>query len=141
LKLALLGAAVLAALAAGTAHGTTPRSCGAYSVGPGTLRHGSSSGAACVLKAYRDCRPATYVLAAFGVLAALGADTESTTAFHIVRVGPTCKVYVDATFRVVPQAPQRYHGTCRRVQRVADDILATGCTGRLPATISLTGHE
>jgi hypothetical protein len=140
MKLALLCAALLAALASGTAHAATPRSCGAYSVGPGTLRHGSTSGAACVLNAYRDCRPATYVLVAFGVLAGSHADTESTTAFRIFRIGTVCKVSVDATFRVVPETPRRFHGTCRRVRQIAGDIVATGCTGKLPATISLTGH-
>jgi hypothetical protein len=29
----------------------------------------------------------------------------------------------------------------RRVRQVGGDIVATGCTGKLPATISLTGHE
>jgi hypothetical protein len=88
-----------------------------------------------MLKAYRGCRPAMYVLAGFGV------DTESTTAFHVVRLGSTCRVAIDATFRVVPQTPQRFDGTCRRIQRLAGDVVATGCTGTLPATISLTGSH
>jgi hypothetical protein len=140
MEAALLGAGLLAVVAAGTAHSTTAYSCGAYSVGPGAQRHGSTSGAACVLRAYRSCRPAMYVLSAFGVLPALGADTESTTVFHIVRIGTACRLSVDATFRIVPQTPQRFHGTCRRAQQLAGDIVATGCTGRLPATISLTGQ-
>jgi hypothetical protein len=119
---------------AGTAHATT-RSCGTYSIGPGAVRHGSPAGATCLLSAYRSCRPATYTLASFGV------DTESTAVFRIVRFGPACRVAVDATFRVVPQTPHRFHATCRRVRRVAGDIEATGCTGGLPPTISLTGSH
>ena len=133
MKPALLCAAVLAAVAAGAAHGMTT-SCGAYSIGPGAARHGNAAGATCMLKAYRSCRPAMYVLAGFGV------DTESTSAFRVARIGSACQVSVYATFRVVPQTPHRYHGTCHRIQRLAGDIVATGCTGKLPATISLTGH-
>jgi hypothetical protein len=133
MKLALLCSVVLAAVAVGAAHGATT-SCGAYSIGPGAVRHGNAAGATCMLREYRSCRPAMYVLAAFGV------DTESTTAFRIVRLGGPCRVTVDATFRVVPQTPHRYHGTCRRIQRLAGDIVVTGCGGTLPATISLTGH-
>ena len=132
MKLALLCSVLLAAVAAGVAHGTTP-SCGAYSIGPGAVRNGNADGATCMLRKYRSCRPAMYVLAAFGV------DTESTTAFRIVRIGSACHVSVYATFRVVPQTPHRYYGTCHRIQRLAGDIVATGCTGTLPATISLTG--
>ena len=133
MKLALLGSVLRAAVATGAAHGATT-SCGAYSIGPGAVRHGNAAGAPCMLRAYRSCRPAMYVLAAFGV------DTESTAAFRIVRIGSACRVSVDATFRVVPQSPHRYHGTCRRLRRVSGDIAATGCGGTLPATISLTGH-
>jgi hypothetical protein len=133
-KLVLLCSIVLAAVASGAAHAART-SCGTYSIGPGAVRHGSTAGATCLLKAYRSCRPATYVLASFGV------DTESTSAFHIVRVGPKCTVAVDATFRVVPQTPHRFHGTCNRIRRLAGDFVAAGCTGKLPATISLTGRH
>src|SRR5215469_16565424 len=100
MRLALLCSVLFAALAVGAAHGART-SCGSYVIGPGALRHGNPAGATCLLKAYRSCRPAMYVLAGFGV------DTESTTAFHVVRLGSTCRVAIDATFRVVPQTPHR----------------------------------
>jgi hypothetical protein len=135
MKLALFGSALLAAVAAGAAHGAVPRSCGTLSIGPGSLHRGSATAPACLLQAYRSCRPATFTLSSFGV------DTIAKDVFRIVRSGTTCRVGVLASFEVVPQQPHLAHATCRRVQRLAGDIVATGCTGNLPATISLTGRH
>jgi hypothetical protein len=134
MRLALLCSALIAAVVAGTAHASAPRSCGTYSIGPGALRRGSPAGATCLLRAYTGCRPATFRLSSFGV------DTIAKDVFRVVRVGGSaCHVAVDASFEVVPQQPHLLHATCMRVKRTTNDIVASGCTGSLPATISLTG--
>jgi hypothetical protein len=135
MKRALLAAVVLlAAVAAGTARGSA-RSCGTLSVGPGALRHGSSNGPTCLLRAYRSCTAATFTLSTFGV------DTIARDVFRVTRTGVICRLAVDASFEVIPESPHRFHATCRRVRRLVGDIVATGCTGALPATISLTGRH
>jgi hypothetical protein len=134
MKLALLAAALLAGVVVATAPAATPRNCGTYSVGPGSLRHGNASGAGCLLRAYRTCHAATFTLSSFGV------DTIARDVFHVVRASVICRVDVTASLEVVPQSPHRFSGTCRRVRRAAGDIVAGGCTGGLPATISLTGR-
>jgi hypothetical protein len=134
MKLALLCCAVLAAVAVGAAP-AAPRSCGVLSIGPGSLHRGDPTAPACLLQAYRNCRPASFTLSSFGV------DTIAKDTFRIVRNGTTCGVAVLASFEVVPQQPHHSHATCRRVQRLAGDIVASGCTGTLPATISLTGRH
>ena len=80
--------------------------------------------------AYRDhCQAAEYTLSIFGV------DTIRRRDFRIAG----CRVVIHETFRVVPQPP---HATgaasCSAIVRVRDDIAATGCTGTLGRTISLT---
>ena len=135
MKLALLCSVLLAAVAAGTAHGATPRNCGTLSIGPGSLHRGDSSSPSCLLQAYRHCRPATFTLSSFGV------DTIAKDVFRVGRSGVICQVSVLTSFEVVPQHPHLSHASCRRVQRLAGDIVATGCTGSLPPTISLTGRH
>jgi hypothetical protein len=135
MKLALLCSALLAALVAGTGHASAPRSCGTLSIGPGSLKRGSAAGPACLLQAYRSCRPATFTLSSFGV------DTIAKDVFRVVRTPGSCRVTVAGSLEVVPQQPHLFHATCQRIQRVANDIVATGCTGKLPATVSLTGRH
>ena len=102
--------------------------CQPRSVGPGSLRHGGTAGAACLVRAYDDgCRPAEYTLSTFGV------DTIRSETFRTQATSGGCQIVVSSSFRVVPQAPHstgRY--TCLRVRRLVVDR----CTPA--ATIPLT---
>ena len=107
--------------------------CQARSVGPGSLRRGGTSGADCMLAAYRDdCRSAGYTLSSFGV------DTVQEVTFRMLRGANGCTVYVTQSFRVVPQQP-RVNGRfiCHRLRKTTDgDVVADRSA---PAkTISLT---
>jgi len=128
---AALTAAAL--LAAGAAAGK-PLDCGVRSIGPGSLRRGGTSGAACLLRAFQQsCKAADYRLSLFGV------DTVSTEEFRVALRGGRCGVDVTASFRVVPQQP---HVTstrhCAIVRRSGGDTVADRCNGGPPATVSLT---
>ncbi len=108
--------------------------CLAASTGPGSLHHGGSTGARCMLTEYRDhCRPADYVLSAFGV------DTVRQETFRLVVQSGRCRIVVSESFRVVPQQPHML-GTriCGRLRAVGADVVADRCTRGPPATISLT---
>jgi hypothetical protein len=102
--------------------------CQARSIGPGSLRRGGTSGAACMLAAFNDCHAAGYTLSSFGV------DTIHTETVRLVG----CKVYVTESFRVVPQQPRvlgRF--VCSRLRKTGTgDIVADRCSPR--KTISLT---
>lgn len=127
---------VLLAAAAGAAHaqpGTTV--CPTRSIGPGALLRGGTVGATCILRAYRQgCRTAQYELSSFGV------DTIATIRFGLQRRNGSCSITVNGTFRVVPQKPHvTSDGRCRTLRTTANDIIATGCSGKgLTPTISLT---
>ena len=119
----------LAAAAAATAgSAASPTHCQAKSIGPGSLRRGGTTGAACLLAAFRDgCRPADYMLSQFGV------DTIHSLTFATRRRSFGCTVLVTESFRVVPQRPRvtgRY--VCLRLRPLA----AERCTPS--RTISLT---
>ncbi|HEY2071967.1 MAG TPA: hypothetical protein VGG88_00180 [Gaiellaceae bacterium] len=102
--------------------------CQARSVGPGSLRRGGTSGAACMLAAFKDCHAAGYTLSSFGV------DTIRTETFRLAG----CKVYVTESFRVVPQQPRvlgRF--VCSRLRKTSTgDVVADRCAPQ--KTISLT---
>jgi hypothetical protein len=135
-RLALLLCCAVAAFGAASA-GAATRDCGSLSVGPGALRHGSTSGAACLLAAFRTCTPAGYTLSNFGV------DTIASDVFRIQATSGRCQIQVTGTFRVVPQRPHTtLRGVCLALKRTATDIVATGCRGTgATATISLTGRH
>jgi hypothetical protein len=134
MKLALFASVLLAGVVVAAGSAAAPRDCGAYSIGPGALRHGSTSGATCLLRAYRTCHPATFRLSTFGV------DTIARDVFRVVRTGVVCRVAVTASFEVVPQQAHHFRAGCRRVRRLGAGIVVTGCSGTLPGTISLTGR-
>ena len=119
--------AAATALAAG-AGAATPTHCQAKSIGPGSLQRGGTSGAACLLAAFRErCRSADYTLSQFGV------DTVHSLTFRTERRSTGCAVLVTESFRVVPQQPRvtaRY--LCRRLR----PLVADRCTPR--RAISLT---
>ena len=128
--------AVLAAVAAGSAHAATRPTCGSYSVGPGTHRAGSAHGATCLLTQFKRCRSASYTLSVFGV------DTIATDAFSVANADGHCFVSVQMTNRVVPQQP-RPLGTalCSALVAKGTDVVAVNCTGAPAKTISLTGRR
>ncbi len=114
--LALLSAAVL--------------SCGTHTAGATALKS-PSTGAACMLRAYRNhCTPATYELAVMGV------DTIDRRTFRIAN----CHVLVSESFRVVPRPPQAtIRAVCTKLEKTPTDIVATGCTGiHVARSFSLT---
>src|SRR5579862_7080504 len=129
-------ASVLVAVAAGAAHAQPAlTSCPPRSVGPGALVHGGRTGALCFLHAYRQgCLAAQYELSSFGV------DTIATVRFGLQRRNGSCSIAVTGTFRVVPQKPHvTSDGRCMKLRTTANDIVATGCSGKgLTTTISLT---
>jgi hypothetical protein len=129
----LVAFAALAVASPGGASG--PQVCQARSVGPGALARGTTAGAACLLRAYRNgCSPTTYELSSFGV------DTIATLRFQLVHGSGGCTIDVSRSFRVVPQKPHvTAVGHCKALRRTAADIVATGCRGTgLSATTSLT---
>jgi hypothetical protein len=129
----LVLAAALAVLASAQASRTAV--CPARSVGPGALKHGGTTGAGCMLRAYRNgCPATTYVLSSFGV------DTVGTLQFQLARRNGVCTIGVTRSFRVVPQKPRvTASGRCAALRQAAVDIVATGCKGTgLSPTLSLT---
>jgi hypothetical protein len=129
----LIAFATLAAASPGGA--SRLQVCQARSVGPGSLVRGTTAGAECLLRAYRNgCAPATYELSSFGV------DTIATLRFQLVRRSSGCTINVTRSFRVVPQKPHvTAAGHCKALRRTATDIVATRCIGTgLSATTSLT---
>lgn len=136
MRAALIVLVAFAALAVASPGGAAgPQVCRARSVGPGSLVRGTTAGANCLLRAYRNgCTPATYELSSFGV------DTIATLRFQLVHGSRGCTIDVTRSFRVVPQKPHvTAVGHCKALRRTAADIVTTGCRGTgLSATISLT---
>ncbi len=130
---ALVSAAALATSAvAASAGAATGVQCQARTIGPGSLRHGGTAGASCLLSSFQNgCRPADYTLSSFGV------DTIHARRFVVERRNGACVVLVTDTNRVVPQPPRVLaKRTCSRVHRLNGDVVADRCTTR--ETISLT---
>jgi len=130
-SLLALAASLSVLASAGAASG---RLCPARSVGPGALAHGSTAGAECMLRAYRNgCPAAEYALSSLGV------DTISTLRFQLLRRRGTCVIEVTRSFRVVPQKPRvTANGECKALRRITTGLVATGCTGNgISATTSL----
>jgi hypothetical protein len=129
----ILAAAICAAaLAAGVSAAAGPQNCPSASVGPGTQRHGGTTGAACLLTAFQNgCRRAEYVFTSFGV------DTVAVENFSVERRSGRCAVVVLTSFQVIPQKAHLLPShTCRRLHKTTAGIVADRCT---PArTISLT---
>jgi hypothetical protein len=124
----MLGAAALASGA-----GAAGPPCPASSIGPGSLHRGGTTGAICLLSAFRDGCRGSYVLSAFGV------DTVHSETFRLRRRNSACIVVVTASFRVVPQKPHlTLQRTCSKLLRAGTDVVAVRCTGGPPATLSLT---
>jgi hypothetical protein len=125
-------AAASAALALGAGSGAAATQCPAASIGPGSISHGGTAGARCLLAAFDDrCRAADYTLSSFGV------DTIHSEEFQLAHRAGRCLVLVTDSHRVVPQpAHVTGHATCLRIRKTSSDIVADRCT---PArTISLT---
>jgi hypothetical protein len=106
--------------------------CQARTVGPGSLQHGGTAGASCLLAAFEaNCRPAVYTLAAYGV------DTIHSLQFRTARRTTGCAVLVTESYRVIPQQPHvTAHRACARVHKAAAGVVADRCTPA--ATVSLT---
>jgi len=134
LRTLALTAALVCAAAFAAGAGAATRQCQARSIGPGSLRQGGTKGAACLLAAFQQgCRPAEYVLTAFGV------DTAATEDFRTSRRAGRCEVVVLTSFRVIPQTPHVFPTrTCARLRKVGADVVADRCTAGTPAAISLT---
>jgi hypothetical protein len=140
-RLLLTIGSLAAALAVGAAAGQDAaawpaRSCGSLTVGGSAVPTSSpGSGAACMLKAFRTCTPATYRLGSFGV------DTITTSTFVLAKSASGCAVTVSVTHRVVPRPPSGPTvGRCGAIVRSGSDIVATGCRpATLSPTLSLTG--
>ncbi len=132
LTTALLAAAALAAGASAEIH-----QCQSRSIGPGSLRHGGTKGAACLLAAFQQrCRGAEYLLSAYGV------DTAATEDFRTERRNGRCEVVVLTSFRVIPQQPKVFPTrTCARLRKVGSDVVADRCSAGTPAAISLTAFR
>jgi hypothetical protein len=131
--LASLAVLAAAALLASSASGSAAiRHCTPASIGPGSLHHGGTAGAACLLFEFQNgCRAADYTLSSFGV------DTIHARMFQVERRNGACAVLVTDTNRVVPQPPRLLaRRSCSRVHRLNGDIVADRCTTR--ETISLT---
>ncbi len=137
LRLALLISCMLAVFGAASAGAGVVHDCGALSVGPGSLRRGSTHGAVCFFLAYPKCRPTSYTLSRFGV------DTVATDVFQLQATSTGCHVTVTGTFRVVPQHPHTtLRAVCLALRRTSSDIVATGCIrAGSTRTISLTGRH
>jgi hypothetical protein len=136
----MLAIAALDSGLATTARATTPPPlrCESLTTGPTALPSGGSSGALCLLHAYRQhCRPAVYELSTFGV------DTIARDDFRLVLGGGRCRVQVVTTFRVVPQkARPQGSGHCSVLDLQGADVVARGCVGAgLPSSLSLTGKR
>jgi hypothetical protein len=135
-RTALVSALALAAsLVALTSARAATHVCAPRSIGPGALVRGSTTGAECMLHAFRNgCAPSTYVLSSFGV------DTIATLEFALVRRNGACTISVTRSFRVVPQKPRvTGFGRCAALAKSpAGGIVATGCKGNgLSQTTSL----
>ena len=106
--------------------------CQGRSVGPGSLRRGSTAGAACLMSSFQNgCRAADYTLSSFGV------DTIHARQFEVTRRNGACVVLVTDSYRVVPQQPRVIaKRSCSRVHKLNGDVVADRCTTR--ETISLT---
>jgi hypothetical protein len=119
----------------GSARATVTPSCGALSIGPGAVTHGSTRAAACLLHAFQQhCRPASYRLSTFGV------DTIAVDDFRVAATAGRCRITVATSFRVVPNRVRPGAvGVCASLVSRGVDIVATGCkVDGLPAVISLT---
>jgi hypothetical protein len=127
-------ALVLSLVIASSAGASSAQTCPPRSIGPGSLLHGGTAGAACLLRAYQHgCTSAQYTLSSFGV------DTIATLRFTLVKRNGKCAVAVTRSFRVVPQKPRvTAAGTCKTLRKTATDIVAAGCSGGLSPTTSLT---
>jgi hypothetical protein len=134
-RIVVLAAVLLFALATLGVARAQPRTCGTRSLGPGAVTHVTGGGARCLLDAYRArCRPARYVLSLFGV------DTIATRTFTVARAAGGCRVLVTVSFHIVPQpAHVTGHGFCRKLVTRGKAIVAEGCTGSgLTPAVSLT---
>jgi hypothetical protein len=129
----LLALVLLLVVAAG-AGASRAQTCPPRSIGPGSLLHGGTAGAACLLHAYQHgCTSAQYTLSSFGV------DTIAALRFTLVRRNGKCAIAVTRRFRVVPQKPRvTAAGTCKTLRKTATDIVAAGCSDGLSPTTSLT---
>jgi len=125
---------VLSLVVAAGAGASRAQTCPPRTIGPGSLLHGGTAGAACLLHAYQHgCTSARYTLSSFGV------DTVATLRFTLVRRSGKCAIAVTRSFRVVPQQPRvTAAGTCKTLRKTATDIVAVGCNGGLSPTTSLT---
>ena len=106
--------------------------CPAASIGPGSLSHGGTAGASCLMSSFQNgCKAADYTLSSFGV------DTVHSETFRVERQNGRCVAAIVESFRVVPQPPRLTNRlTCARVHRLNGDIVADRCTPK--RTISLT---
>ena len=106
--------------------------CPAASIGPGSLHHGGTAGASCLLSSFQNgCKAADYTLSAFGV------DTVHSETFRVERLNGRCVVAIVESFRVVPQPPRSTTRlACTRVHRLNGDVVADRCTPK--RTVSLT---
>jgi hypothetical protein len=125
----MTGMHVLAVVAAAVA----VNHCPPASIGPGSVHRGGTTGATCLLSAFRDGCRGSYVLSAYGV------DTIHSETFRLRRRNGACTVVVTESFRVVPQKPHlTLERTCTKLRRTAKEVLAEGCSGGEPHTVSLT---
>jgi hypothetical protein len=138
--LTLLGLGAAAGALAICAGAATPRvlDCGSLSTGSTALSHGTTSGAMCLLHAYRQhCAPARYELSTFGI------DTIARDEFRLVTKSGRCTVAITTSFTVVPQKPRpQGSGECSSLVARGADVVASGCVGNgLPSSLSLTGKR
>jgi len=130
-SLALLAAVSAAALAA-AGSASAAKQCATRTVGPGKLTQGGTTGATCLLEAYRTgCRRAEYILSSVGL------TTFVVKNFSVERRGDGCAVLVFVNIAVVKQPSRVLSSQCSRLRRVGADVVADRCTGGTDA-ISLT---
>ena len=112
--------------------------CPPRTLGPGARVVGGTKGAACLLAAYRRCRPAEYVLSGFGF------GTTVIVNFSVQHWVGGCAVLV--TRSVVtgrPQDPPAVTGprVCRRLRATAVGAVADRCGDGGPAAYRLTSFS
>ena len=114
----------------------TAQQCTPRAIGPGTHLQGGTRGAVCVLAAYRQgCRRADYTLTGIGI------GTIAVKSFSVQPWNGGCAVLVISTVTTggvrgdaVVVGPR----VCRRLRRVAADVVADRCSKGAPKTYSLT---
>jgi hypothetical protein len=131
LQIASLAAA---AALAGSASAAAPAQCAPRTIGPGTRFAGGTTGAHCLLGAFRRmCRASEYVLTGF---------TGGTTVivnFSVQRWRGRCAVLVIRSISE-PQQKPLVDGprVCRRIRSTPGDVVVDRCGRGEPAAYSLT---